>query len=135
MIFLCIVFWLGMVYDIKKPKVEEGFMKKFLTLTITFVMVVSSAFGLTACNKDKSSKTILNVYNYGGGFGSAWLDSLEERFETAYENYSFEDGKKGVDLRYDDPKTNGMDEVSAALGSGTDVYFCQEINVISNAHI
>lgn len=105
-------------------------MKKVISLAVILFMVVTNAFGLVACtpNEDSGTKTILNIYNYGGGFGSAWLDSLEKRFETEFEEYSFEEGKVGVDVRYDDPKTNGMDEVAATQGSGTDIYFCQEIN-------
>ena len=103
-------------------------MKKFISLTITVLLVLATAFSATACGGGSGNKTILNVYNYGGGFGSAWLDSLEERFESDFATYSFEEGKEGVDIRYEDPKTNGMDEVNSISGSGVDVYFCQEIN-------
>lgn len=103
-------------------------MKKLISLTITVLMLVVSVFSATGCGGGGGNKTILNIYNYGGGFGSAWLDSLEERFESDFEDYSFEEGKIGVDIRYEDPKTNGMDEVNSMSGSGIDVYFCQEIN-------
>ena len=106
-------------------------MKKFITLAITLLLVFVCAFSASACNPsagDGGSKTILNVYTYGGGFGTEWLRSLEQRFETDFAETSFEDGKVGVDVRWDDSKTNGMDEVNSATGSGIDVYFCQEIN-------
>lgn len=106
-------------------------MKKFITLAITLLLVFVCAFSASACNPsngDGGSKTILNVYTYGGGFGTEWLRSLEQRFETDFAETIFEDGKVGVDVRWDDSKTNGMGEVNSATGSGIDVYFCQEIN-------
>lgn len=46
------------------------------------------------------SKTQLYVFNYEAGYGKDWVDSLIERFEKACSNISFEEGKKGVQVRY-----------------------------------
>lgn len=105
-------------------------MKKLGSLMVAFLFVFVTMLSTVACsqNNSNSNKTILNVYSYGGGFGTEWLDSLEKRFERDFAEHKFEDDKVGIDIVTSNSKTNGMDEVNAAIGSGIDVYFCQEIN-------
>ena len=107
-------------------------MKKLSSFVLSLMLIVVAMFNAVACvpngGVDNSKTTILNVYNYGGGFGNAWIESLVDRFEADFAEHEFEPGKKGVKVEVSYQKTNGMDEVNASSGSGVDVYFCQEIN-------
>ena len=97
-------------------------MKKFISMLLAMVLVLSTMFTMVACNgndgndgtgdggsgdeyvPDKSdrepdlTKTQLIVSNYNGGYGEDWLYVLRDRFEAAYANTSFEEGKMGVEL-------------------------------------
>lgn len=52
------------------------------------------------------NKTQLYIYNQNNAIGDKWLYGLKEKFETLYRDYSFKEGKTGVQIiinRYDEP--------------------------------
>lgn len=93
---------------------KQKMIRKMMALTLATTFAVS----LCACDKVgmvldsvDESKTQLHVFNYDGGFGSAWLDPLKKRFEETYANESFEKGKKGVEVKLELSKTVTPDQV------------------------
>ena len=101
-------------------------MRKWLSKVVAGVLACSSVLSVTACNFGGGgnegslnfsellesvggqgggaekvidpNKTQLLVQNYTAGFGDEWLYDLENRFEKAYANKSYEDGKMGVQV-------------------------------------
>ncbi len=75
-------------------------MKKLIALVLVTIMTLS----LTACGGARATveidntKTILTVANWNGGVGTEWLNKAIEKFEEQYKDYSFEEGKKGVQV-------------------------------------
>ena len=88
-------------------------MKKNRTRILALILGVFMALTLVLCtactprggnkNVDKN-KSQLNIGAFGGGYGTAYLADLKERFEAYYEDYSFEEGKKGVQVWYTENK-------------------------------
>lgn len=93
--------------------------KSFLAIALSSVLTLSM---LTACGGgggnsssgangggDGSSSaftppanaSVLNIAIFKGGLGSEWATKLESGFEQKYANYSFEEGKMGVDVQID----------------------------------
>ncbi len=58
------------------------------------------------------TKSQLYIYNQRDGIGLEWLNILKEKFEILYADYSFEEGKKGVQIivehNYDDFDKNNV---------------------------
>ena len=72
-------------------------------LLLCAILIVTSIFGAVGCRRDggeaiDTNKTQLYIYNYNGGIGTNWLYKIEQAFETEYENYEFEKGKKGIQI-------------------------------------
>ena len=79
--------------------------KSLFKRIIGFGLACIAAISMAACggngNKDGSkkedpTKTTLNVFTYGAGYGDKWFTRLANAFEKAFANVSFEDGKTGV---------------------------------------
>ena len=80
---------------------KKNFLKKALSLAMCALLVAPAA----ACNvggdggeEIDATKTQLNVFHYFAGFGDAWILELADKFEAAYANYPFEEGKVGVQV-------------------------------------
>lgn len=76
-------------------------MKKQLCVLLSVVITLA---GLTGCGRREveetnKDKTQLTIGVFDGGLGSEWVYTLKKRFEKKYENYSFEEGKKGVEIK------------------------------------
>lgn len=102
-------------------------MKKGLRFISFLIAVVClSSVMLTGCGPTASSTmTVLKVWNYDGGVGHEWLDDVVTRFETAYADERYEEGKKGVKIEVlNTPDTNQLNNIkNASYG----VYFAQGI--------
>ncbi|MBO5240499.1 MAG: hypothetical protein J6B56_03650 [Clostridia bacterium] len=79
-------------------------MKKKVALLMATLMV-GSTFAAAGCGGDDSSgfkrdetKTLLKIANLDMGIGRAWIIELGRKFEEAFANYSFEEGKVGVQV-------------------------------------
>ncbi len=93
-------------------------MKKTLAGILSLICCSAMAFG-AGCGglggesdewyeEIDASKTQLYVSNLKGGIGHEWLMKAKTRFESAYAEESFEDGKKGVQVVVDtDNSVNG----------------------------
>ena len=103
-------------------------MKNKLFGILTALIMMFAAIPLAACNESDEiddTKTQLYVYNFDGGFGHEWLDSAASRFAERYKDYSFEEGKKGVQFHFTNTKagTGGMSNVVET--SSEDIFFVE----------
>lgn len=82
----------------------------------------SSGGNTGATEKVDPNRYQLNVSYYDGGYGSAWLTKLKERYEAAHVNDVY-DGKTGVQVMLYPNKTKAGGLVD--LGLTDDVYFTE----------
>ena len=82
--------------------------KKFLFLGAAGLIAATMLAGCGEIIEEEidETKTQLRVKYTNGGFGSEWLDKLMDEFETEFANYSFEEGKTGVQIIPDYDKRN-----------------------------
>ena len=86
---------------------------------------------LSACHRDTGVKinttmTQLYVGNCANGYGTEWLSEISADFEEMYKDYSFEEGKKGVQIV---PSTDGYDGTTLLnniASSDVDVIFSEQ---------
>lgn len=110
--------------------------KQFLSLTLAVCLSAVSAGMLTACGGDSQhgsngqngydeEKSHLYAFVYDGGWGTEWTEKIKEGFEKEYADYSFEEGKKGVQVHiYKEKKA-----LSADMRTDTNqIYFTGEID-------
>lgn len=104
--------------------------KKLLALAMATTIPV----GLVACGGGPSSsdrgnkpvdttKSQLHVYNFDGGIGTDWLYDTVERFEEAYAEVSFENGKKGIQVQVG----KGKSSLDAIASSPYSVFFTEQV--------
>ncbi len=104
-------------------------MKKAMQKTLAMIMMAAILVGmLSACgpqlvNQEESQKSKLIVNNYAGGFGEDWINNIEKRFEEAYANVSFEEGKVGVDVVINHNKDQGETYLSKIDAMEDEVFF------------
>ncbi len=108
--------------------------KKVCSFIVAAALSVAccSCAGRTVPNDDSvdtSGKTVLKVANYGGGYGTDWLEAVKKRFEEEYKDEHFENGKTGVYVEIDDAKNNGVALLGTdVLSSDTHVFFNELID-------
>jgi len=105
---------------------------KMLTKLLAIILGVILTFGIVGCNRetiidgegggDESETTVIQVMNFGGGVGRAWLDKAAKRFEILKTNESYETDKKGVTVNVDSNIHTGYANMA---GSGVHIYFEQ----------
>lgn len=76
--------------------------KKIVSLAMLPVLTIPFFAGCKG--DDDKNKTVLKIGVYNGGLGYAWAEDLEKKFEEAYADVSFEEGKKGVNLKINPQK-------------------------------
>lgn len=108
--------------------------RKTVVLMVTVCMAIgtlaacSGGGGILPHKDDNPNATKLYVRYFDAGFGDRWLKAAEPRFEEMYKDFSFEEGKKGVDVVLDpDPATS--DFTNAMSTSRDYVYFCEAFNM------
>ncbi|MBQ2883493.1 MAG: hypothetical protein IJE43_06955 [Alphaproteobacteria bacterium] len=110
-------------------------MNKNLKRTMAVIFSLTTIGSLVGCGARldegqetiDSSKSQMYISNYDGGFGSEWLEKAMDRFEEKYKDYSFEPGKKGVQLRPIKNKTLGTALISSMVSSDADVFFTEDV--------
>ncbi len=106
-------------------------MKKLLTVLLAFVL----CFSVVGCggnnnpDEQNADKTIIYVHNYNGGVGTQWLTGAKARFEQAYKEKVYEEGKKGVFI---DVEANQEERLSSMATSGIHMYFFEQHYDIRN---
>ena len=85
--------------------------KKFIGITMGVLLLFTSSC-LVGCGKGDSvdnGKTQIRIGNFNGGIGDEWLYSAIDKFEAAYADVPFEEGKTGVQIWVDNDKENYTD--------------------------
>ena len=109
---------------------EEKFMKKIAMVGLASIL----AFGGVACGRSTGeaidkTKTQLYVTTFEGGYGSTWLVEAKKRFEEAYAEVSFEDGKMGAQIIIkEDRALTNESLVNNLKGSTQEVFFTEAVN-------
>lgn len=108
-------------------------MKKLLKQIAVGGLAGLVSFGVVGCNRGgesvDESKTQLYVATFAGGFGSSWMDTLADRFETKYANVSFEEGKTGVQVIVKPERELTNETLVAKLDGMThEIIFTESIN-------
>lgn len=101
-----------------------------ITLTTLGGALMGAGCGPQVIDEVDKTKTTLRIANYNGGVGEEWLDQLALRFEEAYKDVSFEEGKMGVDVRPDHNKKYSGKEIVSSLKNDTNnhIYFTQALD-------
>lgn len=105
-------------------------MKKILLKLFSLVVCVLLAFGMVACgggddNKIQSDGKTINVKVYNGGYGTAWLYQLKEKFEKVYKS----EGYKVNILTPQEDLKGGTALGEIAVSGGADLYFVQSVSL------
>ncbi len=118
-------------------------MRKKLSFIIVFAMLLSTVAMFAGCTKGgvaiDNTKTQLYISNYDGGQGTTWLydknsiDTLVGRFEEAYKNVSFEEGKMGVQVHVKATKEKGSSILSSMSALTEEIFFSEDIPYYSQA--
>jgi len=106
-------------------------MKKIIKFICFFISLCIFATCVTACGgtteKVDTSKSQLYIGNYNTGYGTAWINALKARFEEDYKDYSFEEGKKGIQV-FIDETVSGVDIASTLPGSRSEIFFTESVD-------
>lgn len=106
-------------------------MKKWVSRLAAMLIAVTSIFSLAACGDGKKTdknKSQIYVGVFNAGIGYTWLEELAERFETAYANTSFEDGKTGVQVFIDPQATYSGISLSDSMSTNKNsVIFAEQV--------
>ena len=84
-------------------------MRKFTKLFALLLSVMCFTSIFSGCNnkgvKIDHTKTQLYVSNYDAGIGRTWIEGIGKSFEQAFAEYSFQEGRKGVQVIYNHNRT------------------------------
>lgn len=109
--------------------------KKVLAMVV--VLVVACCAFFTGCtnatqtgsNRENENATLIKVGNFDGGIGDEWLYALKKRFEDAYKDVSFEEGKMGVEVSITTDKKFIATSYSTSIASEDyDIIFTERFN-------
>ena len=110
-----------------KFKLEILLMTAVLLFTTVFVGYgCNHNFGGSSVNEEiDETRTQLNIGVFGGGFGTEWIRDLKVRFEEYTKDMSFQDGRKGVQIFYqeDKDKYKASSLVTQISYDSKDLYF------------
>ncbi len=103
-------------------------MKKGIKNIISVAIAATTALSVFGCggtgnNGVDTTKSQLYVCYFDAGFSNRWLTAAAERFEEMYKDYSFEDGKVGVQIIPDPSASSAMENVIQTKRS--EVYFIE----------
>lgn len=107
--------------------------KVFAFLLVT-VLSVGTLLTTAACGHNDGTdidpdKTQLYVSNYDAGIGRSWVETLASNFADAFANYSFEEGKRGVQFIFNHNANNAGNGPMDTLEYDHDnIYFTEMIN-------
>lgn len=110
--------------------------KKMFAVLLSLAVAVGCLFSVAACGgpdnlggqKVEEGKTQLYVRYRNYGFGDRWLIDVKNRFEAFYADYSFEEGKKGIQVILDPTIQNMVDEIAVARDY---VYLSEDFNTLN----
>lgn len=71
------------------------------------------------------SRTQLYVYNFNGGYGADWLNSVKIRYEELHKDDVYEEGKKGIQIYVTNKKESIETLTNSILDNREEVYFTE----------
>lgn len=107
-------------------------MKKLVTLILACLMTLS-AFSFVGCGNRRGevdvdeTKTQIYVSSFDGGIGSKWIEEVGEVFAEKVKDYSFQEGRKGVQIIIKDTTDSGDYLQARMLSQDQDIYFTEEV--------
>ena len=96
----------------------------FSVFLICIMIISGTACGIGEREEVNEDAAVLNVINYDGGVGHAWLDAVIERFEAKHADAKYVEGKNGVDINVLNTKTVTFEGLNTSEYS---VYFAQGV--------
>ena len=118
----------------KKEKKEKSVMKKWTSLLMAGVVGAGVGMSAVGCGGGGGvvidhSKTQLYINNFDAGIGRTWVETLGANFEEDFKNYSFEEGKTGVQVVYNhNTKNRSASFLDALEGDEDSIYFTEQID-------
>lgn len=109
-------------------------LNKLCSLLLVAVLAVGTLLTTAACGHHngpviEEDKTQLYVSNYDAGIGRSWLETLANDFAEEFANYSFEEGKRGVQFIFNHNSSIASNTAMDALEYDSDnIYFTEGIN-------
>lgn len=107
--------------------------KKVALLMAT--LVVGSTLMATACKGEEEpgfvrdeTKTLIKIANLDVGIGRTWIDTLGKKFEDAFANYSFEEGKMGVQVEIEHDTRFVGEYVEEVATDANYVFFTESVD-------
>ncbi len=102
--------------------------KQFLAVALGSMMLFGTA--AAGCGEDEnegrpdpSKTTVLKVMSHYGGIGNEWLYKAIDRFEAAYADKVYAEGKKGVEF---DPPIESQSVPTSLSTEGYHIYFTEQ---------
>ena len=105
---------------------------------VAVLLATMATFSCVGCGETPTNggvvvdkaKSQLYVAYFNEGYGSDWLTAAATRFENMYEDYSFEDGKMGIQIV---PIPQAMSDMSPVMKAGgqASVFFCESFDLTS----
>lgn len=95
-------------------------------IAATSVGVFGSCGGEEETREVDESKTQIYISNGDAGIGRTWIEATGAKFEEAFAEYSFENGKVGVQVWYDHNRSDGGTEFFTKIGSSMNNIFFGE---------
>ena len=113
---------------------EKNSMKKWTCLLMAGVVGTGVCISAVGCGgkgggvKIDHTKTQLYISNFDAGIGRTWVERLGADFAKDFENYSFEEGKQGVQVLYNH-NTRIRSSAMETLEQDEDtIYFTEQID-------
>ena len=106
---------------------------KVVCIVLSVVIMTSVTGVLGACSGGKGGKDIdetktqLNINHYNGGFGDQWLEKAIQDFQEEYEDFSFEEGKTGIQIWPSSGKLSGSSLMDQAKYLQDHIFISQAI--------
>ena len=106
---------------------------KFLAVTIACLLSFSVAGCRNVTNPNDpfaneqvdNTRTQIYVFNFNGGYGADWLNSVKQRYEELHKDDVYEEGKKGVQIMVSNQKTSIESLTNQILDNKEEVYFTE----------
>ena len=93
----------------------------------TLLLTGCNLFGSGGSGDVDSTKTQIGISNYGGGYGTEWLEALTAKYAEKVKDVEFEPGKKGVQFTLNQEKEH-RDTVAKIKGlTSIDIVFDEGI--------
>ena len=104
--------------------------KNLFKASVSVALAACLAVGGVACGRSgdekvDKKKSQIYIQSWNGDFHLTWLEKIADRFEEEYKDYSFEEGKKGVQV-FVNPGSVVYDSFTTTISTMTEEIFVGE---------